>query len=106
MLARIRSQSTGQRIMLPGLLTGLLFALAAAPARAQEPFSIEPIVAKASAYLPAAVVNALDPQGSRLFTFVNGLKTSVCEIWWAKAVVTQDNPAGSGKLLYGNLKAG
>jgi hypothetical protein len=88
------------------LFLSLALALSASPARGQEPYAAEPITVKASAYLPQSVVDGLDPQGSRLVTFDNGLKTAVSEVWWAKTVVTQESPANSSGILYGNLKVG
>jgi hypothetical protein len=103
---RKHAQIARQQALLPGLLLSLLLAVAVAPAAGQEPYGIDPVTAKASAYLPTAIVEGIDAQGSRLFTFTNGLKTPVCEVWWAKAVTTQDDTARSAKLLYGNLKIG
>jgi hypothetical protein len=100
------TQIARQRALLPGLLLSLLLTLAVPPAEGQEPYGIDPVTAKASAYLPAAIVDSIEPQGSRLFTFANGLKTPVCEVWWAKTVTIQDGPARSAKLLYGNLRIG
>ena len=71
-----------------------------------EPYSIEPVTVQASAYLPASVVRGLDPQGSRLVTPINGLKTTVSEVWWAKSVPTHDNPSTSDGLFYGGLQVG
>jgi hypothetical protein len=92
-------------LLLPGLLLGLAFAGTAAPAWAQEPYATEPLTAKASAYLPQSLVDGLDPQGLRLTAPVNGLKTTVCELWLAKTVSTHDAPSGDG-ILYGSLKVG
>jgi hypothetical protein len=75
-------------------------------AGAVEPYSIEPVTVQVSAYLPASVVQGLDPQGSRLVTTLNGLKTTMSEVWWARSVPTQDSPSKSSGLLYGNLKVG
>ncbi len=94
-----------QVLLLPGLLLGLAFAVIASPARAQEPYATETVTAKASAYLPPSLVDGLDPQGLRLTTSVNGLKSTLCELWWAKTVVTHEGASGSG-ILYGNLKVG
>ena len=74
-------------------------------ARAEQPYSAEPATAKASAYLPQSVVKGLDPQGSRLVTTIDGVKTTIYEIWWAKTVPAQEK-AADAKLLYGKLKTG
>ena len=94
-----------QVLLLPGLLLGLAFAGIASPARAQEPYATEPIAAKASVYLPQSLVDGLDPNGLRLTIPVNGLKTTVCELWLAKTVSTHESSPGPG-ILYGNLKVG
>ena len=91
--------------LLPALLLGLGVLLSGASAHAEEPYSVETVSAKASAYFPEAVVNQLDPQGFRLVTSSNGLKTTVCEVWWAKAVTAQDKPAMAG-LRYGTFQTG
>ena len=89
-----------------GWLLGLALACSALPAQGQEPFAIEPVVAKASAYLPKSVVDGLDPEGLRLVTDINGLKTTVCEVWWAKTVAGQENSPAKGGILYGGIKGG
>jgi hypothetical protein len=105
--SRISHNARQPKLLLPGMLfiLSLVFGLAM-QAQGEEPYGIDLATAKPSAYLPASIVDGIDPQGSRLFTFVNGLKTPVCEVWWAKDVATRENPGGSGKLLYGNLTVG
>jgi hypothetical protein len=71
-----------------------------------EPFSIEPVAAHPSASFPQETVDHLDPQGSLLFTYSNGLKMGVCEFFWAKTAVAQDGPPGSGQAFYRTLKPG
>lgn len=91
------------------LITGLSIVLGvvnSAWARAQVPYSMEPVELKASAQLPKALADALDPQGSVVFTSENGERMNICEIFWAKSVAEQNVPAGSSKLIYGNLKPG
>jgi hypothetical protein len=91
---------------------GLLFSAAAAinpiPARGfeTEPFSIEPVAPHASTSFPQKIVDALDPQGSLLFTYSHGLKIGVCEIFWVKTTVAQDSPAGKSKTSYNAIKPG
>jgi hypothetical protein len=78
----------------------------AAWARVPEPYAIEPVQLQASAQLPKTLADGLDAQGLVVFTYENGVRMNVCEIFWAKAVAEQDVPAGSSKLVYGNLKPG
>jgi hypothetical protein len=75
-------------------------------ARVPEPYAIEPVQLQAAAQLPKTLADGLDSQGLRIFTYENGVKMNVCEIFWAKAVAEQDVPAGSSKLVYGSLKPG
>jgi hypothetical protein len=91
-----------------GWLLGLVLAIGSTLAwgTVAEPFSIEPVAPHASKYLPQSIVDVLEPQGSRLFTYTNGLKMSVCEIFWAKTVVGQDGASTSNKISYRNLKPG
>jgi hypothetical protein len=77
-----------------------------ATAAGQEPYAVEPVTAQASAYLPDSLVKGLEPEGSRLFTYINGLKTTVCEVWWVKDLLPQDGLARGAQLKYGNLRAG
>jgi hypothetical protein len=105
-MSKCRNRCGAARPLLYRLFLGMAIVFTAMPSRGQEPYSIEPVTAKASAYLPQTLVNGLDPQGSRLTTYDNGLKATVSEIWWAKSVATQETAAGSRGILYGNLKVG
>lgn len=71
----------------------------------EEPFFIEPAMPHASRYFPQAVVDALDPQGLLLFTYSNGRKMPVCEIFWVKTAAGQDVSASRNRA-YGNLRRG
>jgi hypothetical protein len=84
----------------------LAFLFAATLSRGEEPYATESFAAKASAHLPADIVNGLDPQGSRLTTSVNGVKITVCELWWAKSLATQSGSPAAHGILYGNLRVG
>src|SRR5277367_880895 len=95
-----------QQRMLFGLCLGVALAMSAAPAWCAEPYSLEPATAQASAYLPQSLVDGIDPQGTRLFTYVNGLKMPISEIFWARSVMEQEPPAGPSKILYRSLKPG
>jgi len=80
--------------------------LVSVPALSQEPYAVEPVTATPSAYLPDSLVRGLNPEGSRLITYINGLKTTVCEVWWARNVLTQESSSAATKGSYGNLKVG
>ncbi len=90
------------------LLLGLAAAINAIPAWGfeTEPFSIEPVAPHASNYLPQQIVDDLDPQGSLLFTYSNGLKSGICEVFWVKTAVAQDSAPASGHAFYHTLKPG
>jgi hypothetical protein len=75
------------------------------PAWAVEPYSTEPAKPKVSDQLPASLVENLDPTGTLLFTYSNGLKEAICEIFWAKTVALQST-ASTGLLRYSDLKPG
>jgi hypothetical protein len=103
------SQSTHNlRFVVFGLLLGLATAINAVPAWGveTEPFSIEPVALHASADLPQKTVDDLDPKGSLLFTYSNGLKMRICEFFWVKTAMAQDSAPGSSKASYKTLKPG
>jgi hypothetical protein len=96
-----------QLMLFVGLLgVGLAIGAASAWGTEVEPFSIEPVAPHASKSLPQTMVDTLDPQGSLLFTYTNGLKMPVCEIFWAKTVAGLDGDSASNKISYRNLKPG
>ena len=90
---------------LPALFLVLAILFSSTSAQGEEPYAIESLAVRVSAQLPAEIVNGLDPQGLRLTTFVNGLKLTVCELWWAKSVATQ-NSSPARRILYGSLRVG
>jgi hypothetical protein len=100
---RLSSQLT---IALCVILLSVLCLSTAAWAKVPEPYAIEPVQLQASSKLSKALADALDPQGSVLYTMENGVRMDVCEIFWAKTVAEQDVPAKSSSLVYGNLKPG
>lgn len=89
-----------------GLGLAVLSIAGVAWAKVPEPYAIEPVQLQASTKLSKAMADALDPQGSVLYTAENGVRMNVCEIFWAKAVAEQEVPAKSSSLVYGNLKPG
>jgi hypothetical protein len=108
-----------RRGVIAGLSLALVF-IAALPAFGVEPYSVEPvqlnpkdILASAPAskvpsnkgLLDMALADRLDPQGWRLFTYGNGLKVTICEVFLVKAASVQDRQAGA-KPHYGDLEPG
>ena len=90
-----------------GVIFPLLGAILPASARVAEPYSFEPVQLQTSPQLPKPIAAGLESQGSVIYTYENGVRMNVCEIFWAKALAEQDDPArGSSKLIYGNLKPG
>lgn len=89
------------------VLAGLVLAAAvgASEAWGAEPFSSEPADLNA-ADLPQPIVTSLNGHGTRLFTYVDGLKMPICEIFWAQTAITQPKPEGTTRSTYGNLVPG
>lgn len=79
--------------------------VSASAAWGAEPFSLEPADLNA-ADLPQSVVAALNGHGTRVFTYVNGLRMPVCEIFWAQTASTQASKEGMGRATYANLVPG
>ncbi len=94
--------------------------IATLPAFGVEPYSVEPVQLNSKDVLspvPAGKVPAnkglldkvladqLDPQGWRLFTYGNGLKITICEIFLVKAASVQDRQAGA-RPHYSDLEPG
>jgi hypothetical protein len=88
------------------LFIALLFGRAL-PASALEPYSIESIELNTAdkTGLDKALADKLDPHGSRLTTESNGLKVTVCEVFWAREVAGQAGRAGA-KSYYQDLQPG
>jgi hypothetical protein len=95
-----------KNLALKALLLGAGLAMCVARAAAIEPYSMKPAVLQPSPDLPPTIADTLDPNGMQIFTYDNGLETPICEIFWVKTVVSQDDPVKSTKILYGNLKEG
>jgi hypothetical protein len=88
------------------VLSAVLAITAAAWARVPEPYAIESVQLDPSAKISKALADALDPQGSVLYTSENGVRMNVCEVFWAKTVTELDVPSKVATLVYGNLKPG
>lgn len=86
-------------------LAAMILSVSGMLAWAGEPYSIEP-VRISSAPLPKSIVDGLDPKGVLLFTYNNGLKEPICEIFWAKmtsAVAVAHSPTNDG---YASIRQG
>jgi hypothetical protein len=81
---------------------------------AAEPYLIDSVALPASPAIPQSLRAALNAQGSLLYTYSNGLKEPICEIFLAKAVTGQSvTPAqnqapasGLPAMHYRNLSPG
>lgn len=67
---------------------------------------MKPVELPASVDLPQSISAAVDQHGVHVFTYLNGLESPICEIFWAKNVAAQDGSAASSNVLYGALKPG
>jgi hypothetical protein len=90
-----------------GFFAGLLLALAMGTPAAWgvEPFSVEAAELHAGD-LPQAISAGVESHGTRIFTYVNGLRMPICEIFWAKTATTHSNKNVSGRATYSNLEPG
>jgi len=105
MLGSGRAQKLGKQVSLFVVILIGILAASATPAWGVEPYFLQPSTAKASASLPPKVFGALNPQGSRVSTYYNGLEIPICEIFWVKTVAGQNARAGA-EALYGKLQPG
>jgi len=83
----------------------LLMVFAAARLAAQEPFTTRQIAMPATD-LPPKLAAFLRPSGVRVTTFVNGLETTVADVFWANSISVRDTGAHAPGLLYPNLTIG
>lgn len=107
---RVRSehnwqQNSERQRLLYGLILILFLAVGSAQAWGDETYSMEPIRPGASAHFSQSLVDTLRPQGFRVSGDSDGVKTAICEIFFARAIATQDGALGSG-VLYGRVKPG
>lgn len=105
MSERIWQEKSKRQRLLSGLILILFFTAGSARARGDETYSMEPIRLGAAAHFPRSLVDTLRPQGFRVSGNSDGVKTTICEIFWARAVATQDVAPGS-RVLYGGIKPG
>ncbi|MFZ0771589.1 MAG: hypothetical protein WCA49_15520 [Candidatus Sulfotelmatobacter sp.] len=89
-----------------GLMLSLLLAISWARAWGGEAYSLKPTQPRGSAHFPQSLVNALSPQGFRVYGKINGLETLICEIFWARDIAAQEATPASTNLFYGSLKPG
>jgi hypothetical protein len=92
-----------RRMLVEVLLLAL--AISAPAAWAVEPFSIEAAELHAGD-VPQAIFAGVENHGTRIYTYVNGLRMPICELYWAKTATTRSNKNASGKATYSNLEPG
>jgi hypothetical protein len=103
---RKRKRDTKWPLVRVALLVVAVLATSATEARAIEPYSIKPAELSASADLPQSISAAVDQHGTHVFTYLNGLESPICEIFWAKSVAAQDGTSRLSNVLYGALTPG
>jgi len=89
-----------------GLILSLLLAIVSGLAWGDDAYSLKPTSPRASAHFPQSLVNALSPQGFRVYGNISGVETLICEIFWARNISAQEAAPASTNLLYGTLKPG
>jgi hypothetical protein len=95
------------RIAVFGLFLGATLIVSPLPrCWADEPYSIESVELQPSQSLPKAVADNLAPEGLLLYTYTNGLRMRISEIFWVKVLALQSPPRQSSELAYSNLKPG
>jgi hypothetical protein len=73
---------------------------------AVESYFIDPATLPAAPVLSQSLLDSLNPRGSRLYTYSNGLREPFCEIFLVKTVSAQAAPPASGRIQYGKLIPG
>jgi hypothetical protein len=106
MSRRLSKQNSERTLLLLGLLLSLLFTICPASAWGEDLYSMEAVAPRASAHFPQSLVDAVRPQGVRVFTRSDNAKTVICEIFWARSTATEVVQRQSTKALYGRLKPG
>ncbi|MGA8150489.1 MAG: hypothetical protein WB952_06030 [Terriglobales bacterium] len=97
----------GLRLALFAFIVGAVLAASPTSARGDdEEYALEPVELHASEYLPPGIAQGLDPKGLLLYTYSNGLKMPICELFWAKAIATRTPPPSSAKFHYANVQEG
>ena len=81
------------------LLVGSVFASA-------QDYTIQASPVLSSLNLPAALVDQLDPQGSRLVRNSNAGSTPIADVWWVKAAPSVKPTGSGGDILVNNLQVG
>jgi hypothetical protein len=101
------SRSNRIRARRRSFFAGLLLALAVGTPAAWgvEPFSVEAAELH-SGDVPQAISAGVESHGTRIFTYVNGLRMPICEIFWARTATTHSNKNVSGRATYSNLEQG
>lgn len=68
-------------------------------------YSMDRIKPRAST-LSSSLISLLQPLGYRVSGEAYGVKGPICEIFWVKAVRTENGPPTASGILYGHLKQG
>jgi hypothetical protein len=99
-------QNYKRQAPLLALIVGLFLAIGSARAWGEDAYSMKTAKPQASARFPQSLVNALSPQGFRVYGKINGLETLICEIFWVRSVTGPDAARASTSVSYGDLKPG
>jgi hypothetical protein len=88
------------------LILSLLLAIGSAQALDGESYSMKTFSPRASTHLPQSLVHTLGSHGFRVYGDINGVKTLICEVFWARDVATHDAGPAPTTLFYNSLKPG
>ncbi len=98
--------SNTRKTILWSALALTVLILGATSGWAAEPYLIDSVALPQSPALAQGLRVALNPQGSLLYTYSNGLREPICEIFFVKTIAGQASASASGTVRYGNLKPG
>jgi hypothetical protein len=92
--------------LLLALIVTLSLAIGSARAWGEDAYSMRTATPHASAQFPQSLVNALRPEGFRVYGKINGVETLICEIFWVRSVSGPDEARASTSVSYSDLKPG
>src|ERR1700693_6060184 len=102
-----RKQNYESQALLLALIISLSLAIGSERAWGEDTYPMKTTKPQASAQFPQSLVNALSPQGFRVYGKINGVETLICEIFSVRSVATQDEVgAPTSSRSYGDLKPG